>query len=85
MVEIAPEFIEAMPMWQMFFQVAEMILAKLCCGVALGFQDFRQRDVFLLQSGRGAGCTHCGQARAHRQLAGDERRPSGGATRLGVE
>ena len=85
MVEVAEVLVEAMPVRQVLFQIAKMILAKLSSGVALCLQDLGERDVFLLQSGRRARRADRCQAGANRKLARQERRSSCGAARLRVE
>ena len=84
-VEVAPELVEAVPVRQMLFEIAEVVLAELRGRVAPRLEDLGERDVFLLQAGRRARRADRRQAGAHRQLAGDERRAPGGAARLRVE
>ena len=84
-IEVAEKLVEAVPVRQMLFEIAKVILAELRRGVALGLQDFGERDVLLLQAGRRARRADRRQAGADRQLSGDEGRAAGGATRLGVE
>ena len=52
--------------------------------VALGFEQLRQGRILGLNTLQGARHPHRGQAGAHRNLAGDERRPPRRAARLGV-
>ena len=84
-VEVAPELVEAVPAGQVLVEVAQVVLAVLGGGVALGLEDFGERDVLGLEAGRGAGGAHRGQPGTHRELAGDEGRTPRGAARLGVE
>ena len=84
-VEVAPELVEAVPAGQVLVQVAQVVLAELGRGVALGLEDLGERDVLGLEPGRGARGADRRQPGAHRQLAGDEGRAPRGAARLGVE
>ena len=84
-IEIAPEFIEPMPVRQVLFEIAQVVLAELRRGVATRLQDFGKRDVFLLQSGRRARRADGRQARADRKLARDERCAPGRAAWLRIK
>ena len=84
MVQIAEEFVEAVHRRQVFVQIAQMVLAELPGLVALRLQDGCQRHRLVRQADIRARLAHRGQPRAQRQFAGDEVRPPGGATRLGV-
>ena len=85
MVQIAKELIESVPVRQVFLKVAQMVLAELGGRVALGLQNFGERNVFLLQPGRRSWRSYGRQACADKQLSGDESGASGRAARLGVE
>ena len=65
-------------------EIAEVVLAELPGGVALVLQQRRDRHDLLVHADRRAGNADLGQAGAHDALAGDERRPSGGAGLLAV-
>jgi hypothetical protein len=69
---------------QVLVAIAEVILAELTGGIALRLQCLRDGRVLRLQTQRGAGQAHLGQAGAIRVLAGDEGRPAGGAALLPV-
>ena len=83
-VQVAEELVEAVHGGQVLVAVAEVVLAELAGGVALRLERGRDRRILRLQAQRRPGQTHLGQAGAVRVLAGDERRPSGGATLLRV-
>ena len=83
-VEVAVELVEAVHGGQELVAVAQVVLAELAGGIALRLQQLGDRRVFLLQPYRGARQADLGQAGAQAGLAGDERRPAGGAALLGV-
>ena len=83
-IEVAEELVEAVHRGQVLVAVAEVVLAELAGGIALRLQRRRDGRVLCLQAQRRPGQAHLGQTGAVRVLAGDECRPSGGATLLGV-
>ena len=83
-VQVAVELVEPVNGRQELVAVAEVVLAELAGGVAERLEQLGDGRVFLLQTERGAGQADLGQARAQPVLAGDERRPAGGAALLGV-
>jgi hypothetical protein len=74
-----------MPVRQVFFQVAEVVLAELCSRVAARLQNLGERDVLLLQTCWRTRRADGGQPRAYRQLTGDEGSTPSRAARLCVE
>ncbi|MNX60397.1 hypothetical protein D3C86_913010 [compost metagenome] len=83
-VEVPEELVEAVVRRQVFVLVAQVVLAELRSGVALGLQRFGNGDIALLQADRGTGGSHLGQACAQRRLPGDEGRAARRAAVLGV-
>src|SRR5678815_2828 len=83
-IEVSEELVEAVDGRQEFIPVAEMVLAELARRVALSFKRGGNGASFDRKTGGRTRLTNRGHARADRQLAGDEVRPAGRATRLGV-
>ena len=83
-VKVAVELVKAVHGGQVLVAVAQVILAELAGGIALCLQQLGNRRVFLLQPYRSARQADLGQAGAQAGLAGDERRPAGGAALLGI-
>ena len=52
MVKIAEILVETVTVRQVFFKIAQVVLAILGGGIALGLEDFGESNVFLLQPGR---------------------------------
>src|SRR5262249_24564289 len=75
---------EAVHRRQVFVAVAEVVLAQLRGRVAQWFEQFGDGRVFLVQTNRRGRKPDFGQPGAQSVLTGDERRPSGGATLLGI-
>jgi hypothetical protein len=84
MVEIAPELVEAMQGRQIFVAIAEMVLAELARGVAHRLEHRCDRRRLRRHADGRPRLPHRGEARAHRQLPGDEIGAARGAARLGV-
>ncbi len=83
-VQVAEEFVETVDRGQKRISVTQMVLAKLARGIAHRLQRGGDGRRFCGHSQRRAGLAHGGQARADRQLAGNEVGPAGRAARLGV-
>jgi len=83
-VEVAIELVKAMVARQEFVLVAQVVLAELAGGIAVGLEQLGNRRVFGLQAEVSAGETHFGQSGADWVLAGDKGRPPGCAALLGV-
>ncbi|MCY1293428.1 hypothetical protein D9M70_426870 [compost metagenome] len=83
-VEVAEELVETMFGRQVFVAVAQVVLAELAGGVAVGLERLGDGDVARLQADRRAGHADLGQAGAQRALPGDEGRAAGGAAVLRV-
>ena len=84
MIEIAPEFLEAVRGRQRVGVVAEVVLAELAGGVAEIVQELGDRRRAGLQIGRAAGKLRRYHAGAQRVHAGEEGVAAGGAALLGV-
>ena len=84
MVEIAKELVKAMVVRQVLIAIAQMALTKMCCSIALGFQDFCQGRVAFVDANVRAWQTHSSQARANRHLSCNEGRAPRRARRLGI-
>lgn len=83
-VKIAEEFIETMDRRQEFVQITEVVLAKLSCRIAHGFQDGRDRWRFGRYAKGRAGLTYSSQTRPDRELPSNEVRAPSRATCLGI-
>ena len=83
-VQVAVEFVEPVNGRQELVAVAEVVLAELAGGVSERLEQLGDRRVFLPQAEGCARQADFGQPGAQAMLAGDERRPTGGATLLGV-
>ncbi len=83
-VERAVELVEPVDGRQMFIAVAEVILAELGGGVALGLEQRGDGHVAGLKTLRGAGHTDFRIARSQTALTGNERGAPGRAALLGV-
>ena len=83
-IQIAEELVEAMNGGQKLVLVSQVVLAELAGGVAMILEQFGDRRIFLLKPDRGGRNTDLGEPGAERALAGEERRPAGGAALLGV-
>ena len=83
-VEVAPEFLEAVRRRQRSRMVAQMVLAELAGGVAEVEQEPGQRRRAGLQEGRAAGQLRRDHAGAQRRHAGEEGGAPGRAALLGV-
>jgi hypothetical protein len=83
-VQVAVELVEAMHGREELVAVAQMVLPNLGGHVTLRFEQVGQGRILGLNALQSAGHPHRGQAGAHRELPGDERRPPRRAARLGV-
>jgi hypothetical protein len=83
-IEVPKKFIETMHRRQELIAVAQMVLAELARRIAERLERFGECDVFFLEANGGAWQADLRQSRAQRRLAGDERRPAGRATLLGI-
>src|SRR5687768_13976221 len=83
-IEIAPEFVEAVHRRQMLVAITEVVLAELAGGVALRLEQSRDRRIARLPAFLRAGQADLGHAGTHRHGAADERGAAGGATLLAV-
>ena len=83
-VQIAEEFIEPVNGRQKLVAIAQVVLAKLARGIALGLEQLGDGRVFRLQANGGAGRADLRQAGANRVLAGDKAGATCGAALLGV-
>ncbi|MNV12344.1 hypothetical protein D3C71_1029420 [compost metagenome] len=83
-VQVAEELVETVVGRQVFILVAQVVLAELAGGVALGLEGLGDGDVTLLQANRCARDADFRQAGTQRRLPGDERRTPGGAAVLRV-
>jgi hypothetical protein len=83
-VEIAEELVEAVVGGQHVVQVAQVVLAKLACGVTLLLQQRGDGDDFVRHADRRCRDADLGQSGPKHALSGDERRASGGAGLLAV-
>ena len=83
-VEVAEELVEAVIGRHVLVEVAEVVLAVLAGHVAVALEQPGDRRVLLLEAEIGARQPDLGETGAHRRLAGDERRPPGGAALLPV-
>ena len=84
MIEIAVEFVEPMRGRQKLVLVAEMVLAELAGGIALGLQQFGDGRIFLAQAEISARQANLAEAGPEHALPGDEGRAPGGAALLAV-
>ncbi len=83
-VEVTEELVEAVYRRQMFVLVAEVVLAELTAGVAVGLEERCEGHHVVTDPLVRAGHPDGEQTGAERVLAEDEGRPSGGAALLGV-
>ena len=83
-IEIAEELIEAVHRRQVLVPVAQMVFPELGGGIPERFQHLGDGGILGLHSRGGARQPDLAQASAEDTLAHDERRPSGGATLLGI-
>jgi hypothetical protein len=83
-IQVAPEFLEAVRGRQRVGVIAEMVLAELTGVVAEIKQEFGKRRGAGPQIGRAAGQLRRNHAGAQRMHAGEERVPACGATLLGI-
>jgi hypothetical protein len=83
-VQVAEELVEAVHGGQELVAVAEVVLAELAGGVAVGPQRPGDGGVGVAQANRRARHAHLGEAGAVRVLAGHERGAPRGATLLAV-
>ncbi len=81
-IEVAEELVEAVHDGQGLVAVAEVVLAELAGGVALGLERGGDGGILGLQAERRPGHAHLGQAGAVRVLAGDEGCATGSAALL---
>ena len=83
-VEIAEELVEPVDGRQRFVAVADVVLAELAGRVAEVLEQAADRGIELAHAHRRAGEADLGQAGAEAVLAGEKRRPAGGAALLAV-
>jgi hypothetical protein len=83
-VQVAVELVEAVRGRQELVAVAEVVLAELAGRVAELLEQLGDGRVLGLQADRGPRHPDLGEAGAEHALAGDERRPPGGAALLAV-
>jgi len=83
-VEVAEELVEAVQRGQELVAVAQVVLAELPGGVAERLEQLRDRRILRPQADRRRGDADLAQAGPEHALAGDERRPAGGAALLAV-
>src|SRR5215831_17807273 len=83
-IEIAEEFVEAVCGRQMLVAIAEVVLAELAGGVAVGFQDIGDAGVERPEAKLGAGQADLGQPGADRRLSRDKRGASRSTALLAV-
>ena len=83
-VEVAEELVEAVDGRQVLVQVAEVVLAELAGGIAVGLEQLGDRHVLGLQADVRTRHPDLAQAGAEHALARDERGAPGGAALLAV-
>ena len=84
MIEVAEELIKAVYRWEELVAVAQMVLAELTGGVALGLEQLGDGWVFLLQADVNARHADLREAGADWVLTGDEAGSAGGAALLRI-
>ena len=84
MVQVAEELIEAVHRRQVLVEITQVVLAELPGFIAHRLEGSGERDSLSREAHVGSGLPHSRQARADRQFAGNEVRPTRRAARLSV-
>jgi len=83
-VQVPEELVEAVHRREKLVLVPQVVLPELPRRVAVVLQELRDRGVLRREPDGGRGETHLGEPCSEAALAGDERRPTGGAALLAV-